>query len=523
MLSTAFNRSSLEKVAKGFEKAKELAPQANIYFYAGHGADVCASDTNELMIREVPENCIYITLGVCGMTTTYNKKQYSLFKSKDEKHRKVIRKLFLKEKYLNYFASKIGVSPDTIHIHYPGMKYVVNNLLPLAVWNFPGSYNKLSASGVLEKSKMEENSTIDEKLRVNTGIKFDFEAHLPMNLKYDIYTKCMNEVFKSLPDYQEPQRGRITSATIRKNEREKQEFLELWNSTLKGVFEPLTRNERVVRMLLNGPGLYHGTGRYGWITGKDIDTHIANVTNGFSKSEIIDMYKSSVYPTQKEVGEILFSNFHDNILTFNKRNTGETDVQRFERKLFQEMGAKSRYDLYRNGDLPFTNTTIMQKFPGIHFNLLCRSVKDSCEPVAQTRRQESELSSALVKTIQTQGLPPRNILGNDYEYVLERVIDIESREYTDIRTKRLALYNSLSSIKDIISKLNNLERKEIISYLAYDDFVPENKSNLMPLQKKILFLLSPTEYPLQGGFTRKQRNYGRRTLKQSSKNKSSQQ
>ena len=54
---------------------------AEIYYYGGHGEDLCDVRTKLPIIRLVPENCIYITISECGFSTEIKGGEEDFFRS----------------------------------------------------------------------------------------------------------------------------------------------------------------------------------------------------------------------------------------------------------------------------------------------------------------------------------------------------------------------------------------------------------------------------------------------------------
>ena len=144
-ISTALNTSILTTLSKGIQKGKELAPNAKIYVYGGHGTDVCNKETKEVLIDIVPDDCIYITIGECGRVTYTDSKREAFFASTKEEDKQLFRDMFQSQAKLVEFAKKANISPNNLHIHYPGMKYVVNNFSPVAIYSTDlGTYTKVN-------------------------------------------------------------------------------------------------------------------------------------------------------------------------------------------------------------------------------------------------------------------------------------------------------------------------------------------------------------------------------------------
>ena len=259
------------------QKVLALPKATPIYFYAGHGEDLCGDTNHKPILKKVPDNCIYITITECGMfanTVLEDNPREKLFRNSSTKIKDLLRHPYLPGQKKKLAELLELSSPSVLHIHYPGMTYVEGFFQPAAFWDQgdEGLWNNasqaiftFSRSGLLDKSKMEAN-----------------------------------------------------------------------------------------------PKPY-----------KEVTSESAN-SFYITKSEIVKFYTDSVYPTPEFVNNVLEATFPDTYAL-----EGE-DINTFILELVTKMD-----------DEKLTNTYMMEHFPGIHYNMVCRSVGEDCEPEAELQRTSS--------------------------------------------------------------------------------------------------------------------------------------
>ncbi len=264
-----------QKILQSVEKVLALPQNIPIYYYAGHGNDICDETTHKPIIKQVPENCIYITVTECGLYSEldiFESKREGSFRSTNPIHKKIFQYPYVRDNKKK-LAELIEVSDvNNIHIHFPGMDYVESFFQPAAFWDKNeeqwaegDNYVLFTTSGLLEKSKMETN----------------------------------------------PNPGK-----------------EIASENPESFF--------------------------------------------ISKNEILKKYTDSVHPTQATINEILEESFADKYIL------DTDDMNIFIDKVFDKMT-----------DDTLTNTYMMEHFPGIHYNVICRSVSENCEPEAALQRTVS--------------------------------------------------------------------------------------------------------------------------------------
>lgn len=265
------------------KKVLALPHTIPIYYYAGHGEDVCDSNSHKPIVRKVPDNCIYITIVECGQYADIDlveNPREKLFRSQDPAIQQLLRFPYYK-KNKQELARLFEVSdPQTIHIHFPGMDYVESFFQPIAYWDDnPELWNEgqkpllvFARSGLLDKAKM----------------------------------------------------------------------------------SPQQRKE---------------------VTAEGVENFY------ITKNEVIKFYEESIYPTPDVVQTIL-----DEEAFKDKYILDADDIQVFITNLVNTMEAGV------NSELPYSklsNTYMMEKFPGIHYNVICRAVSEECMPEAELYRIQS--------------------------------------------------------------------------------------------------------------------------------------
>lgn len=139
---------------------------------------------------------------------------------------------------------------------------------------------------------------------------------------------------------------------------------------------------------------------------------------GFNKEEIIRYFSASVYPTMDEVRDALVD-YNPVTPTVNWNNANNV-VWEMKSKIEEQCGV---FDIpgEKNKDGPnafLSNTYLMEKFPGIHYNLVCRALdEETCETGKIMRRtmsiSENTARRDLLRTKQVQTMIIDKILKNE--------------------------------------------------------------------------------------------------------------
>ncbi len=295
--------SQLNSILDSAKKVAAFPKTTPIYYYAGHGEDECDPVNHKPIVRQVPNDCIYITITECGVYAEidlFDNPREKLFRSKAPEIKSLLQYPY-KPGNKKRLAQLFGLSsPDVLHIHYPGMNYVESFFQPIAYWNDDGELwgendkplYMFSISGLLSKNKMEATAKPRKSVSAENNSSF-------------------------------------------------------------------------------------------YIT----------------KNEIVQYYAESVYPTPAYIEEILDKTFPTSFIL----STEEIDT--FMTTLVNTMEHDETGMPYSK----LSNTYMMEKFPGIHYNVVCRSVSDDCLPEAELHRitsgqQEKNRQHETIETIITSQL-----------------------------------------------------------------------------------------------------------------------
>lgn len=323
------------------KKANSLADDVPIYYYGGHGEDICDPITHELRMDTVPENCIYITIGECGLTTsTYNIRKFlTIFRDPSEKARTLLRFPYLFQNLLE-ISKQTEISLNSIHVHLPGSTYVVSKISPPLSWDSvltdtsPTGHFGMFFSGISEKKLLEQvpasvNSILTPKVRANlpAGSLMKLDESEP---RKDLFSK-LQRLFAS-----DPQVSRLL-------------------------------NQKGAEALLNG--------LFGWkdsLSRYDINRYLDELGYSISTQTFLDLYQASVFPSHSAVRKIV-----------EEKTTGLKDgfLYGFDITYISYLLNKN----VREND--FSVSEIMRKYPGIHYNVVCRVLAYECTAVEPSIRR----------------------------------------------------------------------------------------------------------------------------------------
>lgn len=268
-------------------KTINLPNDIRTYIYSGHGEDVCDPETHQVITHIVPDNCIYITIEMCGkLVFTSTPRNAHLFSTDDA--------TFLKYPYLSLFNPKLAQILDIKNINLltvrlPGQTYAASYFFPFAFW-YDDRHKYMNYSGLCDKRDLERNEAIMERT-----------------------------MFREAPGKKYP---------------------------------------KIV------------------------------------KEEIIRKYSASSYPTMESVRNALRTipeEYQPNSLL-----DGQKYLDRITREIEQEYGFYHDVSRKDGPDAFFSNTYLMEKFPGIHYNIICRDVncvnnREASELAKGRRRLNSEI------------------------------------------------------------------------------------------------------------------------------------
>jgi len=130
--------------------------------------------------------------------------------------------------------------------------------------------------------------------------------------------------------------------------------------------------------------------------GGTVSTYFSNFHTllDINKEEIVSYFQASVHPTPEQVRDVLDNFTLDGRRYFDTgsyhprtRQEGGNICHEIEKKIEEKLGWYKDISDKDGPEAFMTNTYMMEKFPGIHYNLVCRSMDRACSPVR--RRAES--------------------------------------------------------------------------------------------------------------------------------------
>lgn len=319
-------KEEAEKKEDEIEKelyTKEIFIHPKIYYYGGHGSDVCEED--KLVKSIVPKDCIYITITSCGKNTLGNEIREKYFRLKDKEILDILQKPYL-YKYKEKIAELLGVKKDDVHVKMPGKQYVVNNFIAEGWYDNP-DYIGVKSAGLLEKTKMEDIKKGDFIIYKQVVLG-DLNAYFPLKTtKYSrekVKTFILEKIKIYSPGETEEQKKDRLNTIFKILKFETKESLTL-AEVMKTIYE------------------------YGM---------------SITKEDFLNLYSASVLPTKEEVKPIVeaeMSNTTDRL--------SPTSIRKILGKVYS-------YLLLKHKNI--TNEFMMKTYPGIHYNVVCRSIQKHC-------------------------------------------------------------------------------------------------------------------------------------------------
>lgn len=424
---------------------REKAP---IYYYGGHGTDICHSKTDLPIVRLVPPNCIYITIAECGYKTFIKGGEEEYFRKKSSKQT-----LLFPDSKENkaVLARALKRSPSWIHVHMPGTPYVVSNLYPFMYW-YDNNEVGVNVSGLLDKSKLEEMGDVGKGITV-----------YPRFIKKETIT---GEALLNLIG----------------DDKEKKAYA---SDLMKQIAKPILIQHYHFRR---------------WQANEILRKVAVNI----SKDEFLNFYLASVHPTKEFVSEV-----------FEKEFPGKTSLfayefDRFNDALLNAINSNGYTD--EDPRNPLTNTYMMENFPGIHYNVVCREINPRCEVQLQrTLSGVQEQERMGVSTIFFSSVP--------FEHFFREIKAIaESTEET--LNKPYVLRKTLVANLQQLLAYTPEQKQELFDYLKSLSFIQENNANT-PNSFVLKYYIKPEEYRYKvlGGTRKQKRKQKQKQKKQKTRSK----
>ena len=301
-------------------KLDTLPADVPIYYYGGHGEDVCDA-SGELRLATVPENCIYVTSGECGRTTRGSQtgRFASLFRDSTDRGRALLRYPYLEEN-LKEISRQTGFGVDSLHVHMPGSTYVVSRIYPPLSWNTSKHFG-MRFSGISEKRLLEQ---------------------VPFGVGEHVRDKGESELNKD-------SLGRV-------NDPEPMEGL-------FGRLKTVLASDRAAVHYIGRPGAENLFNRMfegqDTVTRKDIGRYLDEIQHRMQIGTFLGLFQASVVPTQEEVRTIL-----------------SDDTTALEDGVI--FGYDMEYVSQVLSEKKILSSNLMRRYPGIHYNIVCRVLSEGC-------------------------------------------------------------------------------------------------------------------------------------------------
>jgi hypothetical protein len=207
-----------------------------------------------------------------------------------------------------------------------------------------------------------------------------------------------------------------------------------------------------------------------------------------------------VHPTKEFVAEVFEKEFPGKTSLF------ASEFDRFNDALLNSINSNGYTD--EDPRNPLTNTYMMENFPGIHYNVVCREINPRCEITLQRTLSGFQEQSRM-------GLSTAFVASQSFEEFFAEIKAVaESTEET--LNKPYVLRKKLSShVQDLLAYTPE-QREELFAYLKGLGFIQENNANT-PNSFVMKYYIKPELYRNKvGGSTRKQK---RKQKKQKTRSK----
>jgi hypothetical protein len=406
---TRKNYRTMSLIPSEPQKLNMLPEEIPIYFYGGHGKDICIQ--NEVVEAIVPENCILITTGVCGRTTPYRKSRIDFFKRKDEETRRFLRYPYLQQN-MEKLSKMLDVPISDIHIKYPGDSYIASYFFPAATWDF-NDFFLLNVSGLCEKRDMEQipefNSEqysianqyyIWKSLFPSLFIK-DFKSQYPLDVTSIVekLEEVINKIdFETLVSRRHP----VVIADIGKSMKESI-YMKLRSPSTIVYWKNIAKKKSMIE------------------SEEEFTKNMIELFHSLSVREFLGFFQASSFPTPAyvyKVCEDAYKNIHGHKAKFDLDTQLDFPfIDKIGKNIFlknrNEKITVEKHTLFDSYSTP----NIIKNFPGIHYFTICRSVDPGCEPAANLRRTKSTEQEtkrreiALEKLSVLTAAPNKNQLG----------------------------------------------------------------------------------------------------------------
>lgn len=425
---------------------------APIYYYGGHGSDMCEPTTKRPILDIVPKDCIYITITQCGdkthLTFEHDKTEENFFR--DPATRDILRHPELRVNK-RVIADALHVDVTSVHVHLPGQPYVRSYLSPFSYW-FNPEHSAIAISGLIEKEKLEELNRQADPLKPLVKKRTTFIRH---GMKGNRLFALLSRLYGSDPETIEY----LKQCMDRLVDYKKQ-------ATGRGG---LTRDTLLFRQ-------------------KDANYITSQIDFSIPKEKLVDFFSASVHPTPDAIVHILTRDYIGQTKIFGGQ------LPEIAYKLEEYLEANSNVNTPK-----FSNAYMMKHFPGIHYNVVCRDVMPSCIVSLQRSMSSGQEMERVT------GRSPHYTLNNDeFQGLMQNLSNTTNKRYRYFAAKKRAVKNLLLSRSEYLLNANNSQRKNLMNFLTRKKIITNN--NAQPISKTIKYIIDPSKYAayVTGG-TRKRR------------------
>lgn len=422
----------------------KVTEETPIYYYGGHGSDVCDSKTHIPIIKKVPEDCLYITITECGTQSTLQfgeeDTEENLFRF--EKNLDILRH----PNYLHYkrqIARELNVRFSAVHVHLPGDDYVLSYLSPFSFWS-DQNHSALAISGLIDVFSLMKKEKTTKRAR---PFQIFSKKKIVGSIRGSSLLKIIDQLFSSKITRNH---GRILLARMKYPIRK----------SIESYFYTEYQANRI----------------------------LADLSFSISKATLLSYFECSIFPTKEYVKKIL-----DQYVPYKTIFFGD-DLPLIAETLDKAISPYSQ----ENDRSVLSNENMMDMFPGIHYNVVCRVVPPDCKIGLQRSMSTSAEQVRMGFILE----PERNSEG--YEEIHESILGIVNDvSYANLFEKRQAVFTALEGMANEVIKLPDTEKKKLLELLLYFGIVEDdNKEN--DFSKVIKYFVYPEKYKYVRGSTRKQ-------------------